>query len=668
MELSELGIAEKKVKQFNNVGIESAEDLLALYPKKYIRRDTLTGILPPERESVIIVQPEIVRQVYTKPEYIFAICQVKDTDTKVRVVWFNQNYMYPNIVDTIGKDVLLCGSVTVWGDMLNAASPAVFTTDIPGGLKIYSIYRSIRGMSKDYLAEGIRIAYDTLSPLQEPLPEEYWLPKGLLPQQEAVSQLHWPTSMEALERARERMRWNDLVYFALRVELSYRGAALGSPYGTPILQKTMSVLRSLPFQLTPDQDSCFHDMLKRIQAGQRVNALIQGDVGCGKTILAFLLMIAFAENGYQAALMAPTQILADQHYNALVELANPLGLRVAYAGGVMKKAEQRELQAGLLDGTIQLVVGTQVLLSQGIQFQKLAMVVTDEEHKYGVLQRESLVEKAADGTHVVSMSATPIPRSLAQAVHGNHLQLYSIKTKPPGRKPVQTGMARSMEAVYDYLRKIIANGRQAYVVCPMVSPSEKLEGVLSVEDVAKLYREKLEPHGIQIGVVTGKTKKAEASQILGDFKNNKIHILIATTVIEVGVDVENASAIIIHNAERFGLAQLHQLRGRVGRGSKASICVLISEDKENPRLKAMCETTDGFKIAEMDLRLRGAGDLIGTAQSGTERYLSMALTYPVEYAEAQKTAHELLQAGVICPLVEQAIRDAAEKVGGQMVI
>ena len=313
-------------------------------------------------------------------------------------------------------------------------------------------------------------------------------------------------------------------------------------------------------------------------------------------------------------------------------------------------------------------MGTQALLTSSYQFHRLALILEDEEHKYGVLQREALVNKAAEGVHTVELSATPIPRTLALAIHGSRKQLFSIKAKPAGRQPIKTGIAKSIESVYQYLRRDITGKKhQAYVVCPMISANEKVPGVAAVEEVYLNYARALSPYGIRVAVVTGKTKKEEAAQILRDFEDNKISVLVSTTVVEVGINVPNATAMVIHNAERFGLAQLHQLRGRVGRGADPGICVLVSEERSNDRLNALCNHTDGFKIAEIDLELRGAGNFLGTQQSGTEKFLALALTHPQEYEDAQNAARKILDGGESCAVLDKAISDWHDKTGGEMV-
>ena len=673
MDIRELDIIEKKARQFEKVGIKTAEDLLAFYPRKYVDRRTPTGILPPDKESVFYMIPKKVVQKYGKVDFVYVTGVLSNSTIPVKVIWFNQAYLYSRLFDMVEKNVLVCGSVTQEaynGDWTyKVVAPSVFDSAGDDALGIYPTYRNIPGMAQDYLKATLEKAAVKLLPAPETIPAQVLAKNDLMAHTDMIRTLHWPASIEALEKAQRRKRWDDLLYFALRIELSHRGTAMGSPYNLPYLRLMREVENSLPFKLTGDQASVLDEALRVIRSGERLDALIQGDVGCGKTIVAFLLMIAFAENGCQSVLMAPTQILAQQHYEGLQKLAEPLGLPVAFVSGQkLRKAERLDLELGIASGRYKLIVGTQALLTSTYQFNRLALILEDEEHKYGVLQRQALAAKAADGVHTVELSATPIPRTLAMAVHGNRKRLFNIHAKPAGRKPVKTGIAKSIESVYQYLcRDITEKGHQAYVVCPMISPNEKVPGVAAVEEVYQNYLRALSPHGVRVGVVTGKTKKDEAAQILRDFENNEISVLVSTTVVEVGVNIPNATTMVIHNAERFGLAQLHQLRGRVGRGSDASICVLVSEDRQNERLTALCNHNDGFKIAEIDLELRGAGNFLGTQQSGTERYLALALSHPKEYEETQKAAVQILDNGVQCVILEKAIADWQENTGGEMV-
>lgn len=673
MNIKDLGIIDKKVRQFEKVGVNTAEDLLAFFPRKYVDRRKPTGILPPDKESVFYMVPQEVVQKYGKVDFVFVKGVLSNSSIPVKVIWFNQAYLYSRLSETIGKNVLVCGCVTQeqykgeWS--YKVASPSVFDASGDEALGIYPLYKNVPGMAQDYIKATLKTAADNLLPLPETIPEQILIQNDLMTHNEMVQTLHWPSSMEALENAQRRKRWDDLLYFALRIELAHRGAAFGSPYNLPYLQLMRSVENSLPFKLTEDQKRVLEEALRVIRSGERLDGLIQGDVGCGKTIVAFLLMIAFAENGCQAVLMAPTQILAQQHYDGLRKIAEPLGLPVAFVSGQkLRKAERLDLELGISSGRYKLVVGTQALLTSAYQFNRLALILEDEEHKYGVLQRQALADKAADGVHTIELSATPIPRTLALAVHGNRKRLFNIHSKPAGRQPVKTGIAKSVESVYQYLRReITGKGHQAYVVCPMISANEKVPSVAAVEEVYQNYLRALSPLGIRVGVVTGKTKKDEAAQILRDFESNEISVLVSTTVVEVGVNIPNATVMVIHNAERFGLAQLHQLRGRVGRGSDASICVLVSEERENERLAALCNHNDGFRIAEIDLELRGAGNFLGTQQSGTEKYLALALAYPAEYEIAQKDAATIMDCGMKCSLLDQAQTDWRSNSGGEML-
>lgn len=672
MQLSALAIPESKEKQLNKVGIECVEDLLLFFPRKYIDRTQITPIMPQDKESVLLLRVDKVRKTNSKAMLVIADCVDVHSNFPIQVKWFNQVYRYMELTKFVRKTVLVAGQVICnrYGGALTweINSPAVFDEAGTKALGIYPVYRKIPGMAEEYLRSCIYKAATLLHAPKETAPARFLQDNNLIDYADMIWQLHWPENAEQLQEAQRRLLMNDLLYFALRVELNYRGVAAGSPFGIPSIRKTTAIRNSLPFQLTADQAKTVEEILAWIRTGRRVNALIQGDVGCGKTIVAFLLMTALAENGYQAALMAPTQILAQQHYEDLVKLVEPYGLKVAFVSGQkLRKMEQSALERFISSGEADLIVGTQALLSNTYQFKNLAMVIEDEEHKYGVMQRQALIDKAACGTHTVTMSATPIPRSLALTIYGENVQLYSIQSKPTGRLPVKTGIQPQMDPIFRYLHGAIqGRGEQAYVVCPMVKPSEKVPGVSTVEEIYEHYKKALEPFGISVAAVTGKTKKTEAQKIIADFAANKTSVLVSTTVIEVGVNVPNATCIVIHNAERFGLAQLHQLRGRVGRGKKQAFCVLASNEAYNPRLQAMCNHTDGFDIARIDLELRGAGDILGSQQSGTEKLLRKALENPDMYTKAQAGARWILENGIDCLLLEQAMEDQKNNVGGEM--
>lgn len=443
MDLEQIGVTSRKKAQFQAIGIESVEDLLDFLPKSYVKRDKPTGILPPDQESAVVATVQRVRSGLSANmvTYISADCVGYDqsgVQYNFHCSWFNQYFKLAEIQSTQGKNVYICGKMKAKGnDGLGTrywfdVTPTVFSTDLTA-MRIYPNYPTIRGMSKEYLERIVDRALTALPAPAELIPDSYR--NGYMDHAAMVKQLHQPTDSDSLEQAQKRALWDRLLYFALRTEYMYRSMAIGSSFVFPVVAQTMKILAGLPFSLTADQDTAFRSILRDMQQGRRVNALIQGDVGCGKTIIAILLMLAVAENGYQAVLMAPTQILAHQHYEQLADYAAKMGLSVAYLGGTMGKRQRAKLLDGLANGEIRLAVGTQALLTGDVQFKRLALAITDEEHKYGVAQRNALVEKAAMGTHTVSMSATPIPRSLAQTIYGARLQLYQIKTKPAGRQP-----------------------------------------------------------------------------------------------------------------------------------------------------------------------------------------------------------------------------------------
>lgn len=677
MELEKLNIPKGKVAQLQKAGITCVEDLMYYFPRKYIDRSTYTGIRE-EGESVILFQCETVHLRNNRMMLTEAIGTVPGCSLPVHILWFNQAFLYRTIEATRGKNVLVAGAVKYHPaeplfnkpERYEISSPAVYDHTGTDAMKIYPVYKKVTGMAEDYLLKTLRTARNLLGSPEEILPEQILQNYGLISHAEMVNTLHDPADADALDRAITRQRWDDLVYFALRLEMNNRKSPNGSIYGLPSLGSMNQIRDNLPFQLTNAQSEALMGAVEHIRSGKRLNALLQGDVGCGKTIVAQLLMIAFATNGYQAALMAPTKLLAWQHYEDLCELCSSLNISVAYVGGGnMRAAEQKALRKNLANGNIHLVVGTQALLSENYQFKNLALVIEDEEHKYGVLQKKALTEKAAGGTHLLTMSATPIPLSLAQTIYGDSLQLFTINEKPAGRKPVLTGIASNENKAIAFLKRNCGKlGFQAYVVCPMISANEKVEGVASAEETFEHYQKALAPEGITVALVTGKTPKNTADKIIDDFNKGIISVLISTTIIEVGINVPNANCIIIHNAERFGLAQLHQLRGRVGRSKHESYCSLITPEQNNERLQAMVKHQDGFMIAQMDLQQRGAGDFLGVQQSGTEKFLALALQHPDEYKKAQEAARMILDNyASACPLLEQAVADQEQQKGGEII-
>lgn len=663
MQLSELNITPKKEKQLNSKGIYSGEDLVRFVPRKYNDYSVITGIIPEMNESSSVIMIKSV-QLYNKTmPVVVATCSDYYTNARVNVSWFNQPYMRSKVSYMIGQKVYIVGKF-MYNEQYNnysVANPSVFTDNIKEGLKIYPVYSKISGMSEEYLQSKMQVALLNEDVKKETIPEHFIEQFNLFSTRKMLHELHFPDNMENLKKAQERLIFDDLLYFSLRLEYAARRTAIGSPFGIKTLKTVNNVIQNLGFELTKDQKDTLNDMISRIKDGRRLNVLLQGDVGVGKTIVAFLIMLAMYDSGYQSVLMAPTQVLAEQHYNDLVKLVEPYGVRVALlAGNAMSKRDRTAMLGEIEMGKINIVVGTHAVLNKDIRYKNLALTITDEEHKFGVLQRKALMDKALSGVHSITMSATPIPRSLAQVLYGNEIQMYTIKTKPNGRLPIKTAVNNSYKGTQKFLYEQLKQGRQAYVVCPMIDKNEDMEGVKSVEEIKEIYSEVFEKRGFKVEALTGRNSKEEVSDIISRFKSGDISILVATTVVEVGVNVPNASVIIIHNAERFGLSGLHQLRGRVGRGKHQSYCVLFSDDKENERLKVMCSTTDGFKIAEEDLRLRGAGDFIGTKQSGDDKYISLMLSYPDLYKESRKVASELLDTEEECIILHKLFNDITQ--------
>lgn len=663
-----LNIQASKIKQLKNKNLNTLEDILWFFPRKYHDFRFETGILPKEEKSCLLVTVKEVRASYKEPSYIRALCTVNKTGEKIVVTWFNQMFRHQEIQFYQGRTVFVTGNAS-YNDFTKCpqiTNPDIFSPAIEQMKGIYPVYSKIRGMSDEYFC-GVRDAAFTIMEdyiAREVLPEEEVRQNGLIARKDAFEKIHHPKTMEDIKQAKERFAFEDLLYFCARTEWNSRNVSAGSQYQIKSLALMKEIEKNLPFTLTEDQKKTVKSMVQLCREGKRLNALVQGDVGSGKSITAFLIMAGFSSSGYQSVLMAPTQILARQHYEDLVNL---LGnhLTVVYLGSELKAAEKRAVKQKIQSGEADIIVGTHAVIADDVQYKELAICVIDEEHKFGVVQRQKLIEKASCGVHTVKLSATPIPRSLTEVVLGKSVQLFNIKSMPAGRIPVVTGIAASKEKIFNFIiSQVRKKGHQIYVVCPMIDENEKVEGVKSVKEVAQEYTQALAPHGIRIGTVTGKDSKTKSEETISAFKNREIDVLISTTVIEVGVNVPNATGIIICSAERFGLSQLHQLRGRVGRSSFKSYCVFDSDnltDKAKARLETLCATNSGFEVAEADLKLRGGGDLLGTAQSGDDYYIDLLLAKPALYEKARDTAKRLLDAPKRCVFLEERVFPSGNK-------
>lgn len=641
--LEELNLNKKIITALNKKNIYTGTDLARTFPRKYLDYREIYSINESVGKDCAIAGyvQQISRKEVNKMWMISAQAVDLNTGQLFTVRWYGMSYLWESIQKLPFKNIVFCGKVSydkTYG--YSMSNPYSYHAYEQYNGRIIPVYPKYKGISEQNLKKLIS---DALKLEKEPLPEEVLQKTKLMRYEEALRMLHYPKSFEEIEAAQRRIIFNDMLYFSLQIKSNGNIQTKESPYIIKTLAKTKQFLDNRPFELTEDQSNCVNTIFDYMREGKRVNALVQGDVGCGKTMIAFSAMFAMAENGFQSCIMAPTAVLASQHYNELSEYAVEHGFKTAYLSSELKAKEKKELLKDIKMGIYDFVVGTHSVISDSVEYFNLGLVVTDEEHRFGVKQRDKLEEKAGNGAHVISMSATPIPRTIADILYGEDKELFTVKTLPKGRKPIQTAINCSDKVIFDFIEKQIKEGRQAYVICPLIEENEKREHVLSVEKTLKQYTDYFAPRNIRIAMVNGKMKKADSDAIVMDFKEHKYDILISTTVIEVGVNVPNANVIVINNAELFGLAQMHQLRGRVGRGSHSSYCILRSFEKENERLQIMCRTNDGFEIAKEDLALRGVGDLLGTEQSGNNHYAELIMAMPHLYEHVKKYADWIMR-------------------------
>ena len=615
------GIGEQRAKALNKLGIYTLRDLISWFPRRYDDRTQakkIADLVPGEAACVagMIASPPTVSHV-RKGMDLVKVRAVDDTGV-LDVTFFNQTWLKNNLRQ--GETYTFYGKAE--GNLLRKtmASPIVEAEgrrEFTG--RIVPIYPLTAGVSQLILSRSIRQGLDACADiLPDVLPDSVRRDHHLCRIEYAYENIHFPESPEALGLARRRLAFEELFLFTIGLQrLRNRRETVHVP---PCHDVDMGAFyNSLPFTLTDAQRRCVEEALWDMRSGAPMNRLCQGDVGSGKTMVAAACVYFCVKNGRQAALMAPTEILAQQHYAGLAPLLESLGIRCALLTGSTPAKTKRSIAEQLAAGEIDFTIGTHALISEGVAYRDLGLVVTDEQHRFGVAQRADL---AAKGTHphILVMSATPIPRTLALILYGD-LDVSVIDQLPPGRQPVETYSVPGSyhQRVYNFIRKLAAEGLQAYIVCPMVSENDELpDERKAVTEYAKKLQNEVFPD-LKVAFVHGKMKAKEKDAVMTAFAAHETDILVSTTVIEVGVDVPNAAVMVIENAERFGLSQLHQLRGRVGRGKHQSYCILISDNQNEEtrqRLKVMTKTTDGFKIAEEDLRLRGPGDFFGQRQHG----------------------------------------------------
>lgn len=645
---AQVDLGKQAAKKLAEVGIKTYRDLLQYLPRRYEDRRVLPGFGALEDGSNATVVGEVVSRVGKRSPrglHVFRASLRGDDGGRLTAVWFNQPWLEKQVYP--GLRLIVTGKVKVTGRTVELAAAGHEVDDDTDSLsfgRIVGVYPSTQGLSQAYLRRAQRRLLDALGAVPDHLQRSLLGRFDLIPVDRAWRQAHFPDSEADLEAALRRLKFDDFLFFELAVMRSRDPLRLGRSFSVAA-GDVEAFMGRLPFTLTGAQQRALAEIFEDMAAPRQMARLLQGDVGSGKTAVAAAAVYVAVRNGAQAALMAPTEILARQHLSNLRPYLFELGVRTELLIGAMTNAERMAARTRLATGETDLVIGTQALIQEGVTFKDLGLAIVDEEHRFGVQQRRALLQGLPD---VLVMSATPIPRSLALTVYGD-LELTVIDELPPGRKPIKTRLVNASKRleVYRFVAEQVAEGRQAYVVTPLIDESEALDEVLAATGLADDLAQVL-PASVRLGTLHGRMSTADKDDVMASFRRNELDVLVSTTVIEVGVDVPNATVMVIENAERFGLSQLHQLRGRVGRGAHESFCVLVAGDrsrKTQQRLDILVKNSDGFAIAEFDLRLRGPGDLRGTRQSGLPELTIGDLVSDVHVIEeARGLAKQMLEA------------------------
>lgn len=629
------GVGPKRAESLQKLGISTIEDLVTYYPRAYEDRSSITAIgdLSPDGEdciyTVIGMIVNIREKMYGRYRSIL-MATISDGTGYLQVNWFNQRFLKKSL--TVGKRLLVYGKVGLaYGGRGMLAITRLISFELlePDAVVkkqgIMPVYQLAESISQKYIRRLTDSLWASEISIAEIIPQSIRDRYKLLPRKAALRSIHYPESNEELARARETLAFEELYVIQCGLLLLKRDSQQGVDGVRHLMSGSLvkSVFKALPFSLTEDQLKAWQDIEKDMEQPVPMRRLLEGDVGSGKTVIALLALVKTVENGYQGAFMAPTEILARQHYEKFTELLKGTEIKVGLLVGSLSAKQHRETLEKIADHELDIVIGTHAVIQEAVKFAALGLAVTDEQHRFGISQRAALDKKGEYTPDVLVMTATPIPRTMTLTVYGD-LDVSRIEHLPPGRQPIRTFVRESdrRQLIYEFVKKEIEAGRQAYVVCPLIEESDDSEEsghhVPSAEEVYKELSQGIFKN-IPIGLVHGRLKKDEKQQTMADFYENKLSLLVATTVIEVGVDVPNASIMVIENADRFGLAQLHQLRGRIGRGPYSSYCILVAGSKSpiaRERLEVLRDTASGFEVAEADLRLRGAGQFFGSMQHG----------------------------------------------------
>lgn len=631
------GVGPKRAEVLNKqLDIYNYHDLLHYYPQKYIDRSKIYKISElagdlnyVQLKGRFIIFNTLGEGAKTRLQALFS-----DGTGTMEVVWF-QRIKHIKETYVTGKEYILFGRPTLFNGKYNLAHPEIEVyseTNQPCGIRgIYSLTETARkrGITSNTIYTLVKNLFSKVNYIGETLPQSVIKSHNLIPLKEALMNVHMPESMVKMEEARRRLKFEELFYVQMNIfkyTQQRNSQVKGNIFGRIGEKFNDFFFNVLPFPLTNAQKRVLREIRTDVGSGRQMNRLLQGDVGSGKTIVAMMSALMAVDNGFQACIMAPTEILATQHYESLSEFGEKIGVRIELLTGSTKEAKRKVIHAGLMSGEVNILIGTHAVIEDTVNFAHLGLVIIDEQHRFGVAQRAKLWKKSLVPPHILVMTATPIPRTLAMTIYGD-LEVSVIDELPPGRKPVATSLLfeNNRNRINEAIRSQLQEGRQIYIVYPLIQESEKSD-LKSLEEGYKQTVQTFKEY--KVGFVHGKMKPAEKDEQMQKFASNETQILVATTVIEVGVNVPNATVMVIENAERFGLSQLHQLRGRVGRGADKSYCILVSKyeiaSDTRKRLEIMTHTTDGFKIAEADMQMRGPGDIEGTQQSGIAFNLKIA--------------------------------------------
>lgn len=617
------GVGEKTEKLFQKIGITTAEELLRYYPRTYDIYEEPVEIASAEEDKTVSIRVTIATGIYINQVRNLQVLTttVADASGRLPVAWFNAPYLRGTLKK--GSVFILRGKITRKKGRPQMEHPEIFTPAAYEEIihSMQPVYGLTKGLSNKMITKLVHQILDTRPLHGEYLPEEIRERYQLADANYAIRTIHFPKNMQELLTARKRLVFDEFLLFVLAIQL-LKEKTEEAPNTFPMkpVWTTEEIIEGLPYDLTGAQKNVWHEIERDLSSHKLMSRLVQGDVGSGKTVIAFLAMVLSAENGFQSALMVPTEVLANQHYEGflkLMEEQNIISCHPVLLTGSTTARQKREIYQKIATGEVNVIIGTHALIQEKVEYKNLGLVITDEQHRFGVRQREALTTRG-NPPHVLVMSATPIPRTLAIILYGD-LDISIIDELPAKRLPIKNCVVGTSyrPKAYSFIEKQVQMGRQAYVICPMVEESKGLDAE-NVTDYARKLQEVL-PDEIRVEILHGKMKPKEKNRIMEAFASDEIQVLVSTTVVEVGVNVPNATVMMVENAERFGLAQLHQLRGRVGRGEHQSYCIFIqgnNEENTSKRLKILNESNDGFYIAGEDLKLRGPGDLFGIRQSG----------------------------------------------------